>query len=154
MNHYDKKLKLIEDATWGNSLNSAFVIDAWELLESILLKTFKDLKNNNSELITLIVSRAEIVDYRKDYVEKMANNNNILNIFYPEDRLESFGQQINIEIVSISRYMSEFNWNKNNEITQFHGFKSTNTLGAGHWNETGHKFAGEITGKKICEIYD
>ena len=154
MNHYDKKLKLIEDATWGNSLNSAFVIDAWELLESILLKTFKDLKNNNSELITLIVSRAEIVDYRKDYVEKMANNNNILNIFYPEDRLESFGQQNNIEIVSISRYMSEFNWNKNNEITQFHGFKSTNTLGAGHWNETGHKFAGEITGKKICEIYD
>ena len=154
MNHYDKKLKLIEDATWGNSLNSAFVIDAWELLESILLKTFKDLKNNNSELITLIVSRAEIVDYRKDYVEKMANNNNILNIFYPEDRLETFGQQNNIEIVSISRYMSDFNWNKNNEITQFHGFKSSNTLGAGHWNEIGHKFAGEITGKKICEIYD
>ena len=47
-------------------------------------------ENNNSELITLIVSRAEIVDYRKDYVEKMANNNNILNIFYIKNLISNF----------------------------------------------------------------
>jgi len=154
MNDYDKKLKLIKDATWGNSLDSNFVTNSWELLESLLLKISKDLEINNSELITLIVSRAEIVDYEEEYVKEMAKKNNISNIFYPEDRLENFGKQNNIPIISISRYMSDLNWSKNNEITKFHGFNSSDSLGTGHWNENGHKFAGEIIGKKICQIYD
>jgi len=154
MNDYEKKLKLIEDATWGNSLDSNFVINAWELLESMLLKTSKDLAIHNSELITLIVSRAEIVDYEEDYVGKVAKSNNISNIFYPEDRLENFGKQNNIPIISISRYMSDFNWSKKIGVTKFHGFKSSDSLGTGHWNENGHKFTGEIVGEKICQIYD
>ncbi len=154
MNDYEKKLKLIEDATWGNSLDSNFVMNAWELLESMLLKTSKDLAIHNSELITLIVSRAEIVDYEEDYVGKMAKSNNISNIFYPEDRLENFGKQNNIPIISISRYMSDFNWSKKIGVTKFHGFKSSDSLGTGHWNENGHKFTGEIVGEKICQIYD
>ena len=154
MNDYEKKLKLIEDATWGNSLDSNFVMNAWELLESMLLKTSKDLAIHNSELITLIVSRAEIVDYEEDYVGKMVKSNNISNIFYPEDRLENFGKQNNIPIISISRYMSDFNWSKKIGVTKFHGFKSSDSLGTGHWNENGHKFTGEIVGEKICQIYD
>ena len=154
MNDYEKKLKLIEDATWGNSLDSNFVMNAWELLESMLLKTSKDLAIHNSELITLIVSRAEIVDYEEDYVGKVAKSNNISNIFYPEDRLENFGKQNNIPIISISRYMSDFNWSKKIGVTKFHGFKSSDSLGTGHWNENGHKFTGEIVGEKICQIYD
>ena len=154
MNDYEKKLKLIEDATWGNSLDSNFVMNAWELLESMLLKTSKDLAIHNSELITLIVSRAEIVDYEEDYVGKVAKSNNISNIFYPEDRLENFGKQNNIPIISISRYMSDFNWSKKIGVTKFQGFKSSDSLGTGHWNENGHKFTGEIVGEEICQIYD
>ena len=120
----------------------------------LALEISKDLEINNSELITLIVSRAEIVDYEEEYVKEMAKKNNISNIFYPEDRLENFGKQNNIPIISISRYMSDLNWSKNNEITKFHGFNSSDSLGTGHWNENGHKFAGEIIGKKICQIYD
>ena len=150
-NDYDKKIKLIDDATWGNSLDSKFVINSWALLESFLLKISKDLKSNNSELLTLVVSRAEVVDYEEEYVKKMAKDNNISNIFYPEQRLEDFGKQNNIHIISISRYMSEWNWNKNNQLTNFHGFNET--LGSGHWNENGHKFTGDIIGKNICQLY-
>jgi len=155
INEYETKIKLIEDATWGNSLDSGYVTKAWKLLESLLLKTSKDLEIHKSKLITLIVSRAEIVDYEEDYVKNdWAINNNIANIFYPEFRLEEFGKQNNIPIVSISRNMSDFNWNEKNEGVKFHGFKSTNNLGNGHWNENGHKFAGEVVGRKICEIYE
>ena len=150
-NDYDKKIKLIDDATWGNSLDSKFVINSWALLESFLLKISKDLKTNNSELLTLVVSRAEVVDYEEEYVKKMAKDNNISNIFYPEQRLEDFGKQNNIHIISISRYMSDWNWNKNNQLTNFHGFNET--LGSGHWNENGHKFTGDIIGKNICQLY-
>ena len=92
-------------------MDSKFVINSWALLESFLLKISKDLKTNNSELLTLVVSRAEVVDYEEEYVKKMAKDNNISNIFYPEQRLEDFGKQNNIHIISISRYMSDWNWN-------------------------------------------
>ena len=154
---YDKKTELIYGATWGNNLDSIFVSNAWELFESILLKTSKDLNNHDSELLTLIVSRGEIVDFEKDYVlngpdYSLRENNNISNIFYPEDRLENFGKDNNIPIISISRYMSNYNWSKKIGVTKFHGFGDN--LGTGHWNENGHKFAGEIVGQKICEIYN
>ena len=90
-------------------MDSVYVTKAWKLLESILLKTSKDLEIHKSKLITLIVSRSEIVDYVKN---DWAINNNIANIFYPELRLEEFGKQNNIPIVSISRNISDFNWNK------------------------------------------
>ena len=154
---YDKKTELIYGATWGNNLDSIFVSNAWKLFESILLKTSKDLNNHDSELLTLIVSRGEIVDFEKDYVlngpdYSLRENNKISNIFYPEDRLENFGKDNNIPIISISRHMSNYNWSKKFGVTKFHGFGDN--LGTGHWNENGHKFAGEIVGQKICEIYN
>ena len=154
---YDKKTELIYGATWGNNLDSIFVSNAWKLFESILLKTSKDLNNHDSELLTLIVSRGEIVDFEKDYVLKgpdysLRENNEISNIFYPEDRLEKFGKDNNIPIISISRHMSNYNWSKKFGVSKFHGFGDN--LGTGHWNENGHKFAGEIVGQKICEIYN
>ena len=94
-------------------MDSVYVTKAWKLLESILLKTSKDLEIHKSKLITLIISRSEIVDYEEDYVKNdWAINNNIANIFYPELRLEEFGKQNNIPIASISRNISDFNWNK------------------------------------------
>ena len=154
LGQYDKKLKLIDGATWGNNLNTDIVSNAWLLLESILIKTSKDLEIHNSKLITMIVSRAEVVDQEKEFVKNWATNNNISNIFYSEERLEKFGKKHNIPMVPIAKHMSNFNWEQNNDFIHFHGFESSNNLGSGHWNENGHKFSGRIVGEKICKIHN
>ena len=102
------------------------------------------------ELFTLVVSRGEVVDNRKNEVQEWALKNNLSNIFYPEERVEKFGEKNEIPVISISRMMTDLNWDSSKEITYFHGFDDA--LGAGHWNKDGHSLASTIIGEKICNL--
>ena len=89
---YQKKLELIEGSSWGKNLDSKIVQDSWRLTEELLLKTSQDIKSHNSEMLILIVSRGEVVDFERDYVlEFWAKDQQIKNIFYSEERIENFG---------------------------------------------------------------
>ena len=146
---YQKKLELIEGSSWGKNLDSKIVQDSWRLTEELLLKTSQDIKSHNSEMLILIVSRGEVVDFERDYVlEFWAKDQQIKNIFYSEERIENFGFKNDIPVISISREMSVFNWGKKFGTTKFHGFGDQ--LGHGHWNEKGHDFVGKVVGKEIC----
>ena len=63
---YQKKLELIEGSSWGKNLDSKIVQDSWRLTEELLLKTSQDIKSHNSEMLILIVSRGEVVDFERD----------------------------------------------------------------------------------------
>ena len=147
---YSRKLELIDRSTWGNNSDNEFVEYSWDLFESILLKTKEDLDNKNIEFISLVVSRGEVVDNRKDVVEQWAVKNDFSNIFYPEERVENFGKKNNIPVISISRIMTDLNWDLSKEITYFHGFD--HNLGAGHWNHNGHTLTSKIIGEKVCGL--
>tara|TARA_B100001123_G_C15320868_1_gene1027837 strand:- start:97 stop:1329 length:1233 start_codon:yes stop_codon:yes gene_type:complete len=148
---YQKKIELIEGSSWGKNLDSKFVQYSWSLTEKLLLKTSQDIKSHNSEMLIMIVSRGEIVDFERDYVfELWAKDQKIKNIFYTEERIENFGLKNDIPVISISRKMSAFNWGKKFGTTKFHGFGDQ--LGHGHWNENGHNFVGKVVGEEICGI--
>ena len=148
--NYSDRLELIDRGTWGNDLDNEFVEYSWNLFELILLKTKEDLNDKNIEFITLVVSRGEVVDNRKNEVEQWAIKNNYSNIFYPEDRVENFGKKNDISVISISRMMTDLNWDLSKEITYFHGFD--HNLGGGHWNQNGHSLTSSIIGEKICGL--
>ncbi len=147
---YSERLELIDRGTWGNDLENQLVEYSWDLFESILLKTKEDLINKNIEFIALVVSRGEVVDNRKNVVEKWAIKNDFSNIFYPEERVENFGKKYDIPVISISRMMTDLNWDPSKEITYFHGFD--NNLGAGHWNKNGHSLTSTMIGEKVCSL--
>lgn len=148
--NYSDRLELIDRGTWGNDLDNEFVEYSWNLFELILLKTKEDLNDKNIEFITLVVSRGEVVDNRKNEVEQWAIKNNYSNIFYPEDRVENFGKKNDIPVIAISRMMTDLNWDLSKEITYFHGFG--HNLGGGHWNKNGHNLTSSIIGEKICGL--
>ena len=148
--NYSDRLELIDRGTWGNDLDNEFVEYSWNLFELILLKTKEDLNDKNIEFITLVVSRGEVVDNRKNEVEQWAIKNNYSNIFYPEDRVENFGKKNDIPVIAISRMMTDLNWDLSKEITYFHGFD--HNLGGGHWNQNGHSLTSSIIGEKICGL--
>jgi len=148
--NYSDRLELIDRGTWGNDLDNEFVEYSWNLFELILLKTKEDLNDKNIEFITLVVSRGEVVDNRKNEVEQWAIKNNYSNIFYPEDRVENFGKKNDIPVIAISRMMTDLNWDLSKEIAYFHGFG--HNLGGGHWNKNGHNLTSSIIGEKICGL--
>jgi len=77
------------------------------------------------------------------------------NPFYADDRLQAFAAQRGIEIVSLARPLALYA--QRNKVF-LHGFPSagrgfsinTNILGSGHWNEEGHRLAGDLIARHLC----
>ena len=70
----------------------------------------------------------------------------ITDLFYPDNRIKSLGARTGIPVVTLAPDLEQFAERNNVFI---HGFGAD--LGNGHWNATGHRVAGELIAKKLCE---
>lgn len=65
---------------------------------------------------------------------------------YPDRRLAAFAESADIPTITLLDPLQRYaDANK----AFLHGFENTR-LGTGHWNETGHRLAGEIIAKTLC----
>ena len=79
----------------------------------------------------------------------------VADLFYADDRLHAFAVQRKIEVLSLARPLAEYAQRK---TVFLHGFPATtrrlgmnmNVLGSGHWNEEGHRAAGELIAGYLC----
>jgi hypothetical protein len=70
----------------------------------------------------------------------------VTDLFYPDKRIKSLGTREGIAVINLAPELQEFA--ERNQVF-LHGFGEN--LGNGHWNATGHRVAGELLAKKICE---
>jgi hypothetical protein len=70
----------------------------------------------------------------------------ITDLFYPDNRIKSLGAREGVLVLTLAPELQEFA-ERNNVF--LHGFGKD--VGNGHWNQTGHRRAGELLAKKICE---
>ncbi len=70
---------------------------------------------------------------------------------YPDRRLESFAAARGIETLILLDPMRKFVEASREEV---HGFRRGRAAqpGFGHWNETGHRVAGEALAEKLCAL--
>ena len=66
---------------------------------------------------------------------------------YPNRRLTQYCNLHQINSIDLVPELSAFAVTNG---TYLHGFGAD--IGNGHWNQTGHKVAGEIIGRHLCEI--
>jgi hypothetical protein len=70
----------------------------------------------------------------------------IVDLFYPDNRIKELCQREKIPVVTLAPELQQFA--QLNKVS-LHGFDSN--LGNGHWNVVGHRVAGELIAKKLCE---
>jgi hypothetical protein len=67
-------------------------------------------------------------------------------LFYPDNRIKELCLRERIPVLTLAPELQEFA--ELNKVS-LHGFGSN--LGNGHWNVLGHRVAGELIAKKLCE---
>ena len=82
---------------------------------------------------------------RKEFIEK----NKVKSLFYPDNRIKKLGESENFLVINLADKMKDYA--EKNKIF-FHGFDN-DSMGKGHWNLSGHKFASQIISKKLCNIF-
>jgi lysophospholipase L1-like esterase len=68
------------------------------------------------------------------------------DLFYPERRFEEFGRRDGLVVFNLAPELQAY---ADGRGVFLHGWPGD--LGNGHWNENGHRVAGELLAQKLCE---
>ncbi len=114
--------------------------DAWRVTEALIAKLDEEVKADGSRLLVVTLSNPIQVHPDCALRARLA-----ASLFYPDDRIEEFCRRNHIAELSLVRPLQRL---ADREHLFLHGFSNT-TLGCGHWNENGHRCAGELISEYI-----
>ncbi len=120
--------------------------DAWRVTEGLILEMRNEVTTHGAKFVVITLSNGSQLLPDPRLTENFKNRLGITNLFYPDDRIKSLGAREGIPVVTLAPELQEFA-QRNNVF--LHGFGEG--IGNGHWNATGHRVAGELIAKKMCE---
>ena len=82
--------------------------------------------------------------YRAAYLKAIGGK----DLFYPERRLSALGAREGFDVLNLAPVLQDYADRRHAFV---HGFPNTR-IGTGHWNATGHRLAGELIARRLCEL--
>jgi len=120
--------------------------EAWRVTEGMLLIMRDEVRSHRSEFwMVTLANRPQLNPdpvARQSFMKRLG----IDTLFYPDLRLRAFGEQAGIPTFTLALPMSAYA--ETNKVYLNGGYGVP--LGAGHWNENGHKLAGELIASELC----
>jgi hypothetical protein len=120
--------------------------DAWRVTEDLIVEMRNEVRSRGAKFVVVTLSNGPQVlpnpKWREDFLRRFG----VTDLFYPDMRVKSLSMREGIPVLMLAPDLREFA-ERNNVF--LHGFGKN--IGNGHWNATGHRIAGELIAKKICE---
>ncbi len=120
--------------------------EAWKVTEAVLLEMRDEVAARRAKFFVVVVSNGMQVHpdpaARKKYADWIGSQ----DLLYPDRRLERFCQQHGVPILLLAPAFQKY---ATQHQVFLHGFEGS--LGDGHWNQTGHRLAGKMLARWLCE---
>ena len=120
--------------------------EAWKVTEGILLKMNEEVSAKGAEFWVAILTNGIQVYPDKKVREETAKNLGVDNLMYPDMRIRDLCRRHGIPVITLVPIFQEY---ADRHHVFLHGFPNEK-MGSGHWNENGHRLAGEIISKELC----
>jgi hypothetical protein len=97
----------------------------------------------------LVVTGSMGVQVNPDPVarEEFMSRLGIRSLFYPDERVKALGDREGFRVLNLAPALAEYA--SRNKVF-LHG--SGDAAGKGHWNEVGHRLAGELIAGELCQV--
>lgn len=119
--------------------------EAWRVTEGIILMTAEEVRNRNAKFLVVTLSNGPQVypqpERRAVHLKYVGAEDH----FYPDKRIADLSRRNGIAAVTLAPDLAAYA--EKNQI-YLHGFDEN--IGHGHWNQAGHKAAGEILAGHLC----
>jgi hypothetical protein len=129
--------------------------EGWKITEGVLLMMRDEATARGAKFFVVVLSVDVQVHPDREVRDKYAESIGVKDLFYPDRRLEKFAQREGIPILLLAPTLQEY---ADAHKAYLHGFKSFLgkfgfglQLGYGHWNQAGHRLAGEKVAQWLCE---
>jgi hypothetical protein len=122
--------------------------DAWAVTEDLITALSREVKAHGARLVVVTLSTPIQVypdpAYREAYLRSIGGT----DLFYPEHRLDALGTREGFVVLNLAPSLQAY---ADQHHSFLHGFPNTRA-GTGHWNELGHRLAGEHIAERLCSL--
>ncbi|CAN5375514.1 hypothetical protein BH10ACI3_BH10ACI3_05500 [soil metagenome] len=119
---------------------------AWNVTEALISQIRKETEANGAKFAVVTGSNGvqvlPAVEQRAAYAKYLGVN----DLLYPDRRIAEYCRSKGISVITLAPELGEYAAANN---VFLHGFEGN--LGYGHWNQVGHRVAGEAIGRHLCE---
>ena len=112
---------------------------AWSVTEGLLRLMRDECRSQHTPFAVVTLTRGIQVTPVREQKERFLRRLGATDLYYPERRLEEFGKREGIPTFNLAPAMAV---QAEERHAYFHAFHDS--LGIGHWNEAGHRAAGEL----------
>lgn len=120
--------------------------DAWRVTEGLILTMRDEVRSAGARFVVVTLSNGPQVLPHRQVREALERRLGITDIFYPDKRIASVGKREGIPVIMLAPEMQK---TAEESGAFLHGFGAN--IGNGHWNAAGHRTAGELIAKKLCQ---
>lgn len=120
--------------------------DAWLVTEELIVATREEVRGHGAKLVVVTLSNGPQVQPDPKLREEFKKRWGIADLLYPDNRIKEVCVRAQIPVITLAPELQQFA--ELNKVS-LHGFSSN--PGNGHWNAVGHRVAGELIAKKLCE---
>ena len=126
------------------------VKDAWRVTEGVLSLFAEEVRARDRDFVLLVTPSGKQVNPDPEYRAQRMEVIGPENLFYWNRRIQAFAEEREMEVVNLDQEM--FDYSVRNQVCLY-GFENAVPCG-GHWNEEGHRLAGERTAESICALLE
>lgn len=121
--------------------------DAWAVTEKLVATMNAEVREHDARFLLVTLSNGiqvyPDVAARKAFADRLG----VEDLFYPERRFRALGEREGFPVLNLA---PELQRRADERKLFLHGFGRE--LGNGHWNEDGHRIAGELLAENLCEL--
>lgn len=123
--------------------------DAWRITEAVIVALARDVAESGATFVITSVTRAGQVDpdpaVRRDLERRLG----VEDLYYPERRLAKLAERLSVRYFPLAPGLADWALRSGRHV---HGFGKS--VGKGHWNSTGHQWAGEHLAGAVCKLLE
>ena len=120
--------------------------EAWRVTEGVLLHMRDEVVQKGAQFFVVTLTEGIQVDPDVSKRVALAKSLGVGDLFYTERRLGSFCKSHHIPILLLGPPFQDY---ATQHKVYLHGFEKT--LGLGHWNQEGHRLAGQMIAQWLCQ---
>jgi hypothetical protein len=120
--------------------------DAWHVTEGLVAQMRDEVAAKGAKLLVVTLSNGiqayPDANVRQLFMKRLGVN----DLFYPDNRIKQLCEREKIAMITLAPWMQTY---AEQNKAFLHGFG--NNIGNGHWNQLGHRVAGEFIAQKLCQ---